>query len=368
MSLADNAAPRQETAQTKAYKAFLGHVRNIAKGIGTEDELKEWADRNAEVLALKDLRPNDVHQDEVMTNLSVMYANEQFIGDRVMPDIMTNGSMSAVYFSYNQRDRFAYPDDSMSTRTDPNELSQGRSKSTVALAIRSLQEVVDQYTLQNQSAPLNELLDAQQNVLYALAFKKEQRIATAATTAGNFGSNTVTLSAGDRWDTASGGDPGAVVDAAQKAMFTGNQATRTVAVASLDVYNALKRNPRILDMFKYGGEPGNKFATPKMLAEYFEVDEFLVGRARVDTANEGQASATWGRIWPNVLGIYRVAQAPSIRSACFGYTFQDMAVQSDLMFRQEKGAKGAYVARSSFADAQQIIAADTGFLIQSPIG
>lgn len=367
----ENGMPRQETARTRAYKAYLDVITNISRGVGSEDELKEWADKNAAVLELKDLRPNDVHVDEVLTNLSVMYANEEFIGERIMPTIFTGGSLSAKYFKYTKRGRFAYPDDSMDTRTDPNEISEGRTQSTIALSIRSLKETVDQYTLQNQSAPLNELVDATQNVLYALSFKKEVRVATVCTTAATFGSNTVAIAAGDRWDTATGGDPGAVVDAAQKALFRGNSPSITVGVASLDVYNALKRNPRILDMFKFGNaktaDLGAKFATPQMLAEFFELDEFLVGRARKDTANEN-ATESYGRIWPDVFGIFRVASNPTVRSATWGFSFQDKPIQSDLMFVQEKGAKGAYVARSSFADVQQTIATDTAYLVTSPIG
>ena len=104
-----------------------------------------------------------------------------------------------------------------------------------------------------------------------------------------------------------------------------------------------------------------------LLAEYFDVDEFVVGEGRKDTANEGQ-SASYSRIWPDVLGVVRVAQSPSVRNAAFGYTFQDNPTRSDLMFQLEKGASGGYQARSTHADQEKVIAEECGYLITTPIG
>jgi hypothetical protein len=226
LSMNSNGMPDQSTPESRAYKALRGHLRNIMRGVGDADELREWAERNSLVAemaqtSLKDLRPSTVHVDEVMTNMSVMYANDELIGDRIMPTIFNNGKLSAIYFSYDRRDRTAYPDDTMTDRQDPNELSQNRSTTTVGLLPRSLREFLDWYTIQNQSAPLNEIVDVVENVLYGLAFRKELRIITAATTAANFGSNTVAVAAADRWDTALGGDPGAVVDAAHGGHLVG---------------------------------------------------------------------------------------------------------------------------------------------------
>jgi hypothetical protein len=301
-----------------------------------------------------------------MTNMSVMYANDELIGDRIMPTIFNNGKLSAIYFSYDRRDRTAYPDDTMTDRQDPAELSQNRSTTTIGLLPRALKEMLDWYTIQNQSAPLNEIVDVVENVLYGMAFRKELRIISAATTAAGFGSNTTAVAAADRWDTALGGDPGAVVDAALAATWSGSGPGRWVAATSLTVHNVLKRHPRILDRFKTAGGPPMQ-ATRQMLAEYFEVDEYIVGKARNDTANLGQ-TASYSRMWPDVFGVYRVSERPGVRNAAFGYTIQDLPVQQDLQFLLEKSSKGAYQSRASCADVQQIVCSDCAYLITTPVG
>ncbi len=357
--------PVARTEKGVEYERLLKRTKSLLSSSKAAEDPDVLA-ANEEILELKSTRPGEVHQDEVLTNLSVQYANDEFIGERLMPVVSTNGSLSAVYFEYNKRDRFAYPDDDMSDRSDANELNQGRTKRPVALTPRSLREFLDQLTIQNQSAPLNELVDAQQNVLEGMAFRRELRQAAILCNAASYGSNTTALAAGDRWDSTTGGNPGAVVDAAMKAMWRGRGPGKTVGFVSLDVHNALKRHSLILDQFKYNGEkPG--FATREMLREYFELDEYLVGRARKDTANEGQA-ASYSRIWSDVFGIVRVATSPSVRNASFGFTFQDLPSQTDLFWEPEKGTKGAYMVRVSHCDAEKVVAADTGFLLTSVIG
>jgi hypothetical protein len=245
-------------------------------------------------------------------------------------------------------------------------LGQNRSIQTVGLTQRSLREFIDQYTLQNQDAPLNELVDLVENVLYGLKFRRELRVISKATTAANFGANTLALAAGDRFDTATGGDPGGVADAAQAAMWSGSGPGRTVAAMSLSVYNVLKRNPRILDTFKYGGT-SPMAANRQMLAEFFEVDEVLVGKARNDTANRGQ-TANYTRMWPDVLGFYRVSTGVTTRNAAFGYTIQDQPTQQDLQFLLEQGAKGKWQGRASHADTQQIVCNDCAYLVTNVLG
>jgi hypothetical protein len=288
------------------------------------------------------------------------------ISDRVMPVILGNGKLSFVYFEYDKRDRTAYPDDTMADRSDPNELGQNRSAKTVGLEVRSLKEYLDQYTIQNQDTPLNEIVDVVDNVLYGLSFRREIRGIREATDPAKFGSNTTALAAGDRWDSTTGGDPGAVVDAALAACWSGSGPGRFVGAMSLNVYNVLKRHPRILDTFKYSGTSA-KMATRQMLAEYFELDEIVVGKARNDTANRGQ-TANFQRMWPDIFGVYRVSDRPSVRNAAFGYTFQDLPTQQDLQFLNEKSAKGAWQARATHADKQQIVAAECAFLVTTPIG
>lgn len=359
----DHRAPIHRTERGARYLEHRAAVMSLGQD-GDADELVTRA--NAEVLELRDLRPGSVHTNTVLQSLSVMYKNDEFIGEELMPVLITGGKLSGTYYKYDKRDRFAYPDDSMADKTDAPELNQGRSTDTYSLSGKAMAEHLAQETLNNQDAPLNELVDLQDNVLEGMMFRRELRIASAVQTAANYGSNTVAIAAGDRFDTSSGGDPGAVVDAAKKSLWSGRGPTRLKMAVSLDVHNVFKRHPKILEYWKYsGGVPG--FATRKMLAEFFEVDDYLVGSARKDTANEG-AAASYSRIWGNSISLTRVTTTPSTRSLHFGTTFQDLAPQSYLAFEPKKGVRGAWYQKNGLYDQQKIVAAEAGYLITTPIG
>lgn len=378
--------PVHRTAEGKAYEAYFNQVKKFAnqyeRRMGKQltgkalldpsfqEQMLEMGQLNNDILAMKDVTggPAAVHQDTVLGQLSVMYRNDEFIGRNLMPTIYTGGMLSGVYFTYEKRDRLAYPDDSMRDRTQPNELNQNRGKGTYGLQPRSLIENLDWLIVQNQSAPLNEVLDLTNNVLNGMEFNAELRIATAVQTAGNYGGNTTAISAPDRWDTGTGGDPAAVVDAGKAACWGGSGPGKWVINTSIITHNILKRHPRILDSFKYSGQLGSGgFVTRQMLAEYFEVDEYIVGAARKDTSNIGQ-TASYSRIWGNSLAITRVCTTPSLRNAAFGYTLQDNPTLSELFWLPQEGAKGMYRARTSYSDQQLVIAPTSSFLITTPIG
>lgn len=355
----DWSMPTQRTEKGLAYEAWYKALR---RRIGTKNDpfVKQ---ENEAILRVKDLKPSDVHQASVLNSMSVQYANDDYIGLRLMPAVMT-GNRSGIFYKYTKRDRFAYPDDTMATRSDANEVSEGRSTGTYSLTGRALKEFIDQTTINNQDAPLNELADAQNNVMEGLTFKQEVRIASAATTAGNYAGNTVAIGASDRWDTATGGDPINDINTALAATWMGRGPGRKVAFTSLTVWNVLKVHPRLLDLIR-GNRDG--MLSREMFAQWFEIDELLVGRARKDTANEGQ-TASYSRIWPDSFGIVRVATAPSLRNASFGFSVMEKAPVQRLWFDPKSGEEGGWYTQGSLADQQLVVAGDTGYLITTPTG
>jgi hypothetical protein len=355
----DWSLPQQRTQKGLKYESFMKTMRE--EMVDAEDpEVKE---ANDEIIRCKDLKPGDVHQSTVLNSMSVMYANDDYIGLRLMPELRT-GNRAGIYYKYNKRDRFAYPDDSMSTRTEANEVSEGRTTGTYSLSGRALKEFVDQTTLNNQDAPLNEMMDAQNNVLEGVTFKQEVRIASAVTTAGNYAGNTAAIAAPDRWDTATGGDPINDINTALAARWNGRGPGRVVAATSLTVWNVLKVHPRLLDLIR-GNRDG--MLSREMFAQWFEIDELLIGKARKDTANEGQ-TASYSRIWPDSFAIVRVATSPSIRNASFGYSVMEKAPVQRMWFDPKSGEEGGWYTQASLADQQLVVAGDTGYLLTTPVG
>lgn len=365
---------RHDHEASRAYRATRKYIKDAIRGRESDPEIIEELERaNSELLELKAVRPGSVHVDQVLQNLSVMYANQELIGDIISPTVYTGGALSGTYFTYDKDGRLAYPDDTATDRTDLAELNEDRGTATYSLTGRGFKEFVDQLTLQNQDSVLDELMDATENVLYALKFKKEQRLATLFETSSNFGTYT-TISAGTgRWNNAvssgvyTDGNPIGDVATAIDSLWLGNGPVRKIGVTSLAVYNVLRRHSQMVDAIKGGGGPNAPAnVTRQVIAQMLGLDDIVIGAARYNSAQVGQTSS-YSRMWGNHFAVIAVADSPSRRHASFSYTFQDAPTQSDQMWMLEKGMKGGYMCRSSHCDQHKITASLCGYRIVTPI-
>lgn len=352
--------------RTEKGASYERRSKKLREGLRAKDPkvLAIKAGFDAEVLAQKAVQPGAVHANTFLTNLSIQYANDGFIGDRLMP-IVGVDKRSDSYVTFDKRDRFNAPDDTIGPDGDAAEVTEGRGTDNYSVTDRALMNHVPVETIENQDPVFDEMLDCTESVLNGLALKREIRIAAKMTTASNFPTgNKVTLAGSDQWDSATGGDPIGAIQTASAALFNGSSPTKLVGFTSLDVFNVLVRHPAILDLFKYTRAG---IMTNQQLAGLFGLDEILVGAARLDTANSGQA-ASYSRIWGKFFGIARVAVRPSRRSAMFGATFQ---LNSDPhafnWFDPRKGKAGSNYVKIGWSDDHKIIAGDTGYLISAPI-
>ncbi len=348
---------------TSEYE-FQKRVGDLEAAITKSPELAEVHVLNEALTAIRQrgLAPNDVHTDKVMSNFSVMYRNDEFVGLNAMPEVLTNGEIAGEYYVYNKSDRLAYPSDTVDNTglSEPNALNQARTKGVFANIERSLIEKVALNTISSQDAPLNELLDAQENVSYGMEWNREVRIVGQVMNAANYATaNKITVAAADRFDV--GGDPTGVVDTLLRSLWRGNTPTDLVMIVCRPTHDVLKRHPQLLDKVKAGGSPGRPAGLTQMaLAEAFEVDKYMVASAR-----HADGTYMWGAsgIW-----IGHVARTPSRRSASFGYSFQTERVKSDTFWMPHEGSSGYYKVRVTRQDDQAVVAADTAGLIITPTG
>lgn len=316
-------------------------------------------------LQVRGVSASSVHSDQFLSNLSQMYANDTYIGERLVTPVPVT-KRSGKFAVYPQREMFEAPDDQLtSDRARANEISSTRSSATYELLDYGYENFVSNETLENQDLPFNERADMVAELAEHMARKREIRIATLLTTAANYGSgNTSTLSGSDQWNDASGGDPIKNIQDAKAALFNGPGATDVYAFSSLDVFNCLARHPTLLDLQKY---TVNGLLTPEAIARYFGLAGYLVGESRKQTANEGQ-TASYSRIWGNDFGLVRVARGPSLRTASFASLFRK---QSDPVvtewFDATAGKSGGYYVKNAVSEHAKVVASFGGYLFKSAI-
>lgn len=351
--------PAELVSRSKRGVEYQKFMRNLREKVLEGDERAKA--ENQRILRCKTLSVADVQTSTVLANMSSMYANDEYIGTRLMP-IFDQGKRLSHYYKYSKRDRTAYPDDSMAERSKANELSQGRSRSYVTVEGRALKEFVDQTMLNNQEVVLDEMMDAQENVMEGLSFLQEKRIAAIMTNSSNYAGKTAAVASGDRWDISTG-DPRPAIQTALSEPWGGRGSAMRIAFMSVPVWNALSVNPFMTGMLNVT----DGMMTRKQFQDWFGLDDVLIGAAREDTANEGQSESE-SRIWTDVFGIIRVARSPSRRNAVFGYTFREKAPTQRMWFDPGSGEEGGWYTQGSFADKSEVVAGDTGYLLTTVIG
>jgi hypothetical protein len=356
-----NDIPVTRTEKGLAYDAYLRGLENMSRS--SDPKVKdEWRAANEEVRRLKD--SSYVSENPILRDLAVMYQNDQAIGVRCMPVYMT-GKSPARYCIHDQRSQYGVHDDAVAKNGDANEISDTWTEDSVTLIDRTLHQLVAQTDVDDAAEPLKPLISATQHVLMRMDAAREARIASIVMTAANYGANTGAVGAGSKWNGATGGDPAGVVDAAVALCMPGGVGTRRIGVTSPAVWNVLKRHERFLDVHKGTGIPGDLLTA---VASWLDLNEIVVGGMWYDTANEGQAAASYGRMWTNAFAVLCVASVPMPEIASFGYTFQDAATKAVQLFREEKGSRGGYLCKAGHREKSQVVGALTSYLITAPLG
>ena len=318
---------------------------------------------NAGILNIKLLTPGAVHNNSTLSNLSVQYANEAFIGTRLMP-VLTVSELSNIYFKMGKNDRRAIPNAEVGTRSSPNETNETRSTGTYSCQPYALMNFVSDLTIKNQDAPLDEMMDSVASVNDDIDFNTEKKIATLLPTTGNHAaSNTVTNSGASQWNSSTGGNPILDIQTAIDACEMGTGATKLLGFCGTEVARTLQRHPAMLDLFKYNGQG---LVPMTQIAQWFGLDDILVGKARENTANEGQTAVS-ARLWGKHFGIVRVAETPGKRVACFGFTFRMGDKVTSQWYDPKPGMSGGYYNKVGVAEDYKVVANDTGYLISAAV-
>lgn len=366
-SMRSKSAKRGHITPGERYARYADAVKEVLSSDRPEVKREVEAMQRALVgLRTKDVGVSTVHSNTTLSNLSVQYGNDEYVGLSVMP-LLTVAKETDSILNYSKRDRLAAPDDAMGSRGQANEINETRSNDSYTCLSYGLSNFVSARTLANQDAPFDEMMDLVEALNEILALREEMRIAAIVTATGSYAStNYTSLSGASRWDTAGGGNPIKDLQTGIAAMWSGRGPSKKVGVCSLNVYQVLSRHPAILDLFKYNGSsPG--LATPDMMAKFFGLESLYVGAARKDTANES-ATASYSRIWSDSFAILRVADRASIRNASFGYTMRHGPKITQVVYEPMNGHGGGYKAQVSLSETHKVIANDAGYLIATPVG
>jgi hypothetical protein len=304
--------------------------------------------------------PSDVHVSRPLTNISVAYVQQEtkYIAARVFPPVpvMKQGDL---YYVYTRADWLR---DEAQKRAPATESAGGGFNVTTASYFAekySFHKDVDDDVRANSDAGINPDSDATRFVTQILLTRREVAWATRFFVTGVWASEGTPATL---WNVGTS-TPIEDVSAQLDVMENGTGYRPNIMVVAPQVHTALKNHPDIIDRIKY---TQRGVVTMDLLAQLFEVDEYMVARAVVNSAIEGATESTDYIVGKNALLAYR-APSPGLMVPSAGYIFNwtgllgaGAAANRIKRFRMEE--LSADRIEGDMAWDQKVVASDLGYL------
>jgi len=312
--------------------------------------------------------PRNLHVDQVLSNLSVKYKNEDMIWPNIMPIVKVD-KRSNKYDVYTKADSYKLVDDSIGPKSLPNESDWGVGQDNYSVADHAQGDWLPQEDVDNADNPLQPEVDTNDFLNNLLDIAQENRVAnvvfpsTPSTTypTGNY----TTLSGTSQWGQSADDPVGNLLTAIEGCFYRAN-----TIVMGVDVWVIFRKLQEILDAVKgstrYQGSPGG-LATVEECKGLFEVENWLIGRGRYISSKEGQ-TPTYARIWgKHVSAMYVKPGSLGIKTITFGKTFAEMLRQTQTDFDPKRGVKGAKYFKVAWNSCEKVVASDLGYMIQNAV-
>jgi hypothetical protein len=307
--------------------------------------------------------PIDPH----LTGISLAYQNETLIAEAVLPTV----GVSKQEFRWNRydlRDGFTLPNTLVGRKSEPNKVEFGATEVAGFTKDYGLDDDVPTEDIMNSDVRHDPLAYATLRVTELIELDREVRVAAKVFDAALYAAgNKQALSGTAQWSDFVNSDPiGNIHDLALESNAV--MMRPNVMVMGSEVWMKFARHPKILEAVKStGGAINNGIAARSAIAQLFELEEVLVGRARLNTAKKGQP-ATMSRVWgKSALLFYRNRLATNQAGITLGYSAQWGSRVAGQMPEPNIGLRGAVRVRVGESREEVLAAPDVGFLFTTAV-
>ena len=313
-----------------------------------------------------------LHIDKMLTNISIGYQNEQYIGDKIFKEVTVN-KQSDKYYVHGM-ERFRQHDDHRAPGTEANEINWTFSDDQFyteghalrhAIADEEKQNSDDVFDLESEGTELvsegillNKEVDAANKVLDPNNYHADLKMNLG--TAGTF-----------KWSDYANSNPIMDIQKAKEGLHKKGGIRPNTLIMSEQVMNVLKFHPKLLEVIKYVQKG---IVTEDLMKTAFGVDNILVGSAlKSAVQNPGQATANGfdnlDYIWGNSCVLAYIAPRPGKKTVSLGYSFMwnkdgNGAVQVRKWY--ETGRRATIVEAERWY-AQKMISNVSGYLFSDAI-
>lgn len=300
-----------------------------------------------------------------LTAITIAYKNASLIADDVLPRVAVD-TPSFNYSIFGKADNFTIPDTKVGRTSDVNQVDWSATQGSATVDDQAIDEVVpnrDKAIASSYTNSPDPESVATEQISDLLALAREVRASGVVFNAANYATaNKTTLSGTGQWSDYTNSDPAtAILNAMDTMIMRPNQLVLGRPVAS-----ALQLHPKIVQAFH--GNNGQYGKVPlSFLADYFEIDEVLVGEGWVNTSKKGQ-TATLARVWgKNAALLYKAAVSADTNSMTFGITAQWGERISATYQDPKKGMRGSTIVRVGESVKELVLANDLGYFFQNAV-
>lgn len=271
----------------------------------------------------------DVHVDTAMSNISIMFHNDEYIADRVFP-VVNVQEKSNVYFVFDPASWFRNDIGPRAPGTRARRVDFTISTASYSCLPYALGKSVTDEERANADAALQPDIEATKYVTDKLLLGLEIRVANLVSTSTNWASSS-NLTSGTQW-TSDSSTPTANIITLKTAVRQKIGRYPNTAVMGAAVMERLIDHPEMIDRIKYT-RPG-AVLTPDDLAQWFGFQKVLVGSGVTVSTNEGQTD-TIADIWPDFFWCGWVPPTAGLRTPAAGYVFEWMGRKTE-RFREDQ--------------------------------
>lgn len=297
---------------------------------------------------------NQLHVNQLLSNVSVQYKNSEYIWDKAFPMVQVSKD-SDLYRVYDRN--FRIPESKRAPKAVAREFGFEFSTSSYLLEQHALKDYVGVDEEQNNDQGSLQV-DTTESLTDAIYRRMEASLAELFTTTS--WSLNVSLSAAAIWSLNTvTSDPIPVFDTAATSIINASGKTPTFAILPRDGMIAVKNHVSVLDRVKYTSAE----VSQSMIAGLIGVQELLVPTAVQDTAAEGLAISTTP-FFSDFAFLGWKPSSPGLKTPSCGYSFMNNAPRVRSWFDEERNATAIEVeVKYQF----KVVASLTGYLIKNTI-
>ncbi len=308
-----------------------------------------------------------------LTNLSLGYANQEFIADRIFPIVPRDTDTGEFYGS--GMEMFTREQDVRGLKDRANAVDHDYRKFTYAATEHSLMEeipvkIIEQARASGIDAVLRIEQDAANIVTQKLALGREMDFASQLRNTANYAvGNSTTLTGTAQFNDYANSDPIGAIDSYAETVRSRIGVRPNVGIIPRPVFRKLRSHPKVK---AEAGQKDGKSLSEDQLADLFELDRILTPAVIYNNAPADITDTfTKEEVWGKDMMLLRVSERPGLNQLSFGYLFRVRYPNAERMLAEfrtwDELDRRLHVVEGNYTEDRKVALPEAGFLVKAAV-